>query len=81
MAKGRKQQHVVPHGDGWGVRRSGASRVTKQHRTQREAIDHAKAADVPVVVAINKCDRPNAEPDRVRQELVQYDLQDEQWGG
>jgi len=43
MARNRKQQHVVPHGDGWGVRRSGSSRVTKQHKTQRDAIDHAKS--------------------------------------
>jgi len=46
-----------------------------------EAIDHAKAAGVPIVVAINKCDKPNATPDRVRQELTQYELLDEQWGG
>jgi translation initiation factor IF-2 len=46
-----------------------------------EAIDHARAANVPVVVAINKCDKPGAEPDRVRQELVQYELIDEAWGG
>ncbi|MCC6145014.1 MAG: translation initiation factor IF-2 [Candidatus Hydrogenedentes bacterium] len=46
-----------------------------------EAIDHAKAADVPIVVAINKIDKPNAEPDRVRQELIQYELVDEDWGG
>ncbi len=46
-----------------------------------EAIDHAKAAEVPVVVAINKCDKPDAQPDRVRQELTQYELLDEAWGG
>ncbi|MBI2421995.1 MAG: translation initiation factor IF-2 [Candidatus Hydrogenedentes bacterium] len=46
-----------------------------------EAIDHAKAAEVPIVVAINKCDKPGAQPDRVRQELVQYGLVDENWGG
>jgi translation initiation factor IF-2 len=46
-----------------------------------EAIDHAKAAEVPIVVAINKCDLGNAQPDRVRQELTQYGLLDEQWGG
>ena len=46
-----------------------------------EAIDHAKAAEVPIVVAINKCDLANAQPDRVRQELTQYGLLDEQWGG
>jgi uncharacterized protein YdaT len=43
MTKNRKQQHVVPHGDGWGVKRSGSSRVTKKHNTQRDAIDHAKS--------------------------------------
>lgn len=46
-----------------------------------EAIDHAKAAEVPIVVAINKCDKPDAQPDRIRQELVKYELVDEQWGG
>ena len=46
-----------------------------------EAIDHARAAEVPIVVAINKCDKPEAQPDRIRQELVKYDLVDEQWGG
>ncbi|HOV34001.1 MAG TPA: translation initiation factor IF-2, partial [Candidatus Hydrogenedens sp.] len=46
-----------------------------------EAIDHAKAAEVPIIVAINKCDKPEAQPDRVRQELVAYDLIDEAWGG
>lgn len=46
-----------------------------------EAIDHAKAAEVPIVVAINKCDKPGAQPDRVRQELTQFGLVDESWGG
>ena len=46
-----------------------------------EAINHARAANVPIVVAINKCDKPDAQPDRIRQELTRYDLMDEQWGG
>lgn len=46
-----------------------------------EAIDHAKAADVPIIVAINKCDKEGADPERVRQELTQYDLVPEEWGG
>ena len=46
-----------------------------------EAIDHARAAEVPIVVAINKCDKPDAQPDRIRQELTQFNLVDEQWGG
>jgi translation initiation factor IF-2 len=46
-----------------------------------EAIDHAKAAEVPIVVAVNKCDKDGAQPDKIRQELTQYDLLDEQWGG
>jgi len=46
-----------------------------------EAIDHAKAGEVAMVVAINKCDKPEAQPDRVRQELTQYGLVDEAWGG
>lgn len=46
-----------------------------------EAIDHAKAADVPIVVAINKCDKPEAQPERIRQELTRFELVDEAWGG
>jgi translation initiation factor IF-2 len=46
-----------------------------------EAIDHAKAAQVPIVVAVNKIDRPDANPDRVRTELVNHGLQPEEWGG
>jgi translation initiation factor IF-2 len=46
-----------------------------------EAIDHAKAAGVPIIVAINKCDRPDADPERVRQELLNHEIQVEQFGG
>jgi translation initiation factor IF-2 len=46
-----------------------------------EAIDHAKAADVPIVVAINKVDREEANPDRVKQQLAERDLVPEDWGG
>ncbi len=46
-----------------------------------EAISHAKAAGVPLVVAINKVDKEAAQPDRVKQELTQYDLLSEDWGG
>jgi translation initiation factor IF-2 len=46
-----------------------------------ESINHARAADVPVVVAVNKIDRPEANPTRVRQELVTQGLQPEEWGG
>jgi translation initiation factor IF-2 len=46
-----------------------------------EAIKHAKAAQVPMIVAINKIDRPGANPNRVRQELLQYDVAVEQMGG
>ncbi len=46
-----------------------------------EAINHAKAAGVPLIVAINKIDVPGADPDRVRQELLQYDVQVESMGG
>lgn len=46
-----------------------------------EAIHHARAAEVPIVVAVNKIDKPDAQPDRIRQELAQHDLLDEQWGG
>lgn len=46
-----------------------------------EAINHAKAAGVEVIVAINKMDKPSANPDRVKQELVEYGLVSEDWGG
>jgi translation initiation factor IF-2 len=46
-----------------------------------EAIDHAKAAGVPILVAVNKIDRPDANPERVRNELVSQGLQPEEWGG
>ena len=45
-----------------------------------EAINHAKAADVPIVVAVNKIDKPGANPDRVRQELVEHGVIPEEWG-
>ena len=47
----------------------------------KEAIDHARAAEVPIVVAVNKIDRPDANPERVRQELTSEGLQPEEWGG
>ena len=47
----------------------------------KEAIDHAKAAKVPILVAINKIDKPDANPDKVMQELGEYGLMPEQWGG
>jgi len=46
-----------------------------------EAINHARAAKVPVVVAINKIDKPNANPDRVKQALAEHDVLVEEWGG
>ncbi|HEJ9413312.1 TPA: translation initiation factor IF-2 [Proteus mirabilis] len=46
-----------------------------------EAIQHAKAANVPVVVAVNKIDKPEADPDRVKTELSQYGILPEDWGG
>lgn len=47
----------------------------------KEAIDHAKAAGVPIIVAINKIDKPGANPDRVMQELAEYGLTPDIWGG
>ena len=46
-----------------------------------EAIDHAKAAGVPIIIAINKMDLPNANPDRVLQKMMEYNLTPEIWGG
>jgi len=46
-----------------------------------EAINHAKAANVPLIVAINKIDKPNANPDRVKQNMTEYGLVPEAWGG
>ncbi|WKY46557.1 translation initiation factor IF-2 [Eubacteriaceae bacterium ES3] len=46
-----------------------------------EAINHAKAAGVPIIVAINKIDKPGANPDRVKQELTEHQLVVEEWGG
>ena len=47
----------------------------------KEAIDHAKAANVPIIVAINKIDKPEANPDKVMTELAEYGLTPEEWGG
>ncbi len=47
----------------------------------KEAVSHAKAAKVPIIVAVNKCDKPGAEPDRVRRELLELGLTPEEWGG
>ncbi len=47
----------------------------------REAIDHAKAANVPIIVAINKIDKPGASAERVKREMTELDLMPEEWGG
>jgi translation initiation factor IF-2 len=47
----------------------------------REAINHSKAAGVPIIVAINKIDKPEAKPERVKQELMEFALVSEEWGG
>lgn len=46
-----------------------------------EAINHAKAAGLPIIVAVNKIDKPEANPDKVKQELTEYELVPEEWGG
>ena len=46
-----------------------------------ESINHAKAAEIPIIVAINKMDKPNANPERIKQQLTEYGLVSEEWGG
>ena len=46
-----------------------------------ESINHAKAAQVPIIVAINKMDKPTANPDKIKEQLTKYDLIPEEWGG
>lgn len=46
-----------------------------------EAVNHAKAAGLPIIVAVNKIDKPDANPDKVKQELTEYGLVPEEWGG
>lgn len=46
-----------------------------------EAINHAKAAEVPIIVAVNKCDKPDANPDKIMQQLTEHGLVPEEWGG
>ena len=46
-----------------------------------ESINHAKAAEIPIIVAVNKMDKPGATPDRIKQQLTEYGLVSEEWGG
>ena len=46
-----------------------------------ESINHAKAANIPIIVAINKMDKPTANPDKIKEQLTKYDLIPEEWGG
>ncbi len=46
-----------------------------------ESINHAKAAEIPIIVAINKMDKPGANPDRIKQQLTEHELVSEEWGG
>lgn len=46
-----------------------------------ESINHAKAAEIPIIVAINKMDKPTANPDKIKQQLTEYGLVSEEWGG
>jgi translation initiation factor IF-2 len=47
----------------------------------REAVNHSKAAGVPIIIAVNKIDKPEAKPERVKQELMEFGLVSEEWGG
>ncbi|MCW9050404.1 MAG: translation initiation factor IF-2, partial [Deltaproteobacteria bacterium] len=47
----------------------------------KEAINHSKAAGVPIIIAVNKIDKPDSNPDKVKQELTEYELIPEEWGG
>ena len=47
----------------------------------KEAINHSKAANVPIIIAVNKIDKPDANPERVKQELTEFELVPEEWGG
>ena len=46
-----------------------------------EAVKHAKAGNVPIIIAVNKIDKENADPERVKQELSKYEVIPESWGG
>ncbi len=46
-----------------------------------ESINHARAAEIPIIVAVNKMDKPSANPDRIKQQLTEYNLVSEEWGG
>ena len=47
----------------------------------QEAIQHAKAGEVPIIVAVNKIDKPDADPERARQDLAKFEVVPEEWGG
>ena len=55
--------------------------MTVLNRKTIEAISHAKAAGVSIIVAINKMDKPTANPDRVKEQLTQHEILPEEWGG
>ena len=61
--------------------RSSSPPTTASRPQTDEAIDHAKAADVPILVAVNKIDKEGADPTRVRTEMTQLGLQPSEWGG
>ena len=71
----------TPGHEAFTAMRARGAQVTDVTPQTIEAINHAKAANVPIVVAVNKIDKPGATPDRVRQELVEYGVIPEEWGG
>ena len=73
--------HAGPGRHDHGHRHPGGGGGRRHHAQTIESINHAKAAEIPIIVAINKIDKENANPDRVLQQLTEHGLVPEDWGG